>query len=199
MSNWANQMTQHVKESHALRVATHHGTKKRTAQELMSFDVVISSYGTLASDKKTRGPLLSCSWRRVILDEGVRISSNPPPDTLDLYWTGFWLTTKVKHNIRNAKAQLSVAACELKAESRWVLTGTPIVNTVNDLQSMVKFLKIRVIDDPQVFTTVITRPLSQGIRSAEVLLQALMQNICLRRTKDMAFVSNLCGLVPFRL
>lgn len=133
------------------------------AQDLKKYDVVITSYGTLSSDKDSQGPLFSLLWHRVILDEG--------------------------HNIRNARAKCALAACELKAASRWALTGTPIVNSIKDLQSMVKFLKLTGgIEEPEVFNAVITRPLAQGKHEGEVLLQSLMQGICLRRKKDMAFV-----------
>lgn len=129
----------------------------------MKHDIVITSYGTLTADHNSKGPLLSASWRRVILDEG--------------------------HTIRNAKTKAAEAACGLKAESRWVLTGTPIVNNINDFHSLVKFLRLTGgIADSLVFNAVITRPLSYGDSRAEVLLQSLMQDLCLRRKKDMAFV-----------
>lgn len=129
----------------------------------MDYDVVVTSYGTLTSDKSNKGPLFTSAWARVILDEG--------------------------HTIRNAKTQTALAACELKAEIRWVLTGTPIVNNIKDLHSMVKFLHLTGgIEDPEVFNTVITRPLGQGLARAEVVLQSLMQDLCLRRRKDMAFI-----------
>lgn len=164
MSNWADQSIQHVSESSRLRVAIYHGAGKMAAAELAKHDIVVTSYGTLASDKVSTGPLFDCSWRRVVLDEG--------------------------HTIRNPKAKATLAACDLKAESRWILSGTPIINSVKDIQSMVKFLRLRGgIEDPVVFNAVIARPLAQGVRTAETLLQSLMQNICLRRKKDMAFVS----------
>lgn len=163
MSNWSSQILTHVHESKSIRVAVHHGAGKLAAKDLRNHDVVITSYGTLSSDRDSKGPLFSVSWHRVILDEG--------------------------HNIRNARAKCSVAACELKAETRWVLTGTPIVNSIKDLQSIVKFLKLTGgIEEPEIFNTVITRPLAQGSHDSEVLLQSLMQGICLRRRKDMAFV-----------
>lgn len=161
MSNWASQAKQHVQEAKAPRVHIYHGSSKLTAKELKTYDIVITTYPTMASDRSSKGPLFSSSWKRVILDEG--------------------------HIIRNARTQTALAACELKAESRWVLTGTPIVNNIKDLHSMVKFLGLTGgIEDSQVFNTVIDRPLVQGSRHAEVLLQSLMQDICLRRRKDMA-------------
>lgn len=161
MSNWVVQAKQHVREDQALRVHIYHGASKLSASELMKYNIVITTYSTMASDKNNKGPLSCSSWRRVILDEG--------------------------HIIRNARTQTAIAACALKAESRWVLTGTPIVNNIKDLQSMVKFLGLKGgIEDPQVFNTVIDRPLARGFSQAEVLLQSLMQDICLRRRKDMA-------------
>lgn len=129
----------------------------------MKCGIVITSYGTLTSDHSSKGPLSSASWRRVILDEG--------------------------HTIRNAKTKTAEAACGLKAESRWALTGTPIVNDIKDLFSLVKFLRLTGgIADPVVFNTAIARPLGLGDTRAEALLQSLMQDLCLRRKKEMAFV-----------
>lgn len=69
---------------------------KRQTKELEKFDVVITSYGTLSLDNA----LSSIKWRRMVLDEG--------------------------HTIRNAKTKVALAACGIKAKSRWVLTGTPM-------------------------------------------------------------------------
>ncbi|EFY99008.2 SNF2 family domain-containing protein [Metarhizium robertsii ARSEF 23] len=167
MSNWQQQIDRHVKSEHLPRVLVYHGDKKMTAKELMNFDVVITSYGKLAREKDSNVPqvLLSQSirWKRVVLDEG--------------------------HTIRNARTKVALAACAIKAKSRWVLTGTPIINSVKDLQSLIKFLHITGgIEHPEIFNTRITRRLVSGDASAEIMLQALMQDICLRRKKDMKFV-----------
>ncbi|KAK2613815.1 hypothetical protein N8I77_000697 [Diaporthe amygdali] len=163
MSNWEQQARQHVKSEHTPKILVYHRTRKATAQEMMKHDIVITSYGTLTADHSNKGPLSSASWRRIILDEG--------------------------HTIRNAKTKAAEAACGLKAESRWVLTGTPIVNSIKDFNSLIKFLRLTGgIADPLVFNAVITRPLGSGDPRAEVLLQSLMQDLCLRRKKDMAFV-----------
>jgi SWI/SNF-related matrix-associated actin-dependent regulator of chromatin subfamily A3 len=44
------------------------------------------------------------------------------------------------------------------------------------------------IEQLEVFNTVITRPLTEGLGIGEALLQSLMQDLCLRRKKDMKFV-----------
>ncbi|KAL1841186.1 hypothetical protein VTJ49DRAFT_7355 [Mycothermus thermophilus] len=164
MSNWVQQIKRHVHEEHAPSVLIYHGAARQaSAKSLKNFGVVVTSYGTLSSESATNGPLFNMDWRRVVLDEG--------------------------HTIRNAKTKAAEAACALKSQSRWVLTGTPIVNNIKDLHSLLKFLRITGgIEQPDIFNAAIARPLSYGDVSAEALLQTLMRDLCLRRRKDMKFV-----------
>lgn len=63
------------------------------------------------------------------------------------------------------------------------------INSVKDLHSLVKFLHITGgIEQIEIFNAKITRRLGSNDRSAQILLQALMQDLCLRRKKDMKFV-----------
>lgn len=69
------------------------------------------------------------------------------------------------------------------------LTKPCSINTIKDLHSLLLFLGITGgLERSDVFNTVITRPLSEGNKGAEALLQSLMQDLCLRRKKDMKFV-----------
>ncbi len=99
MSNWEQQIKRHVHEKHMPKVLIYHGAARQAAaKSLGDYGVVITSYGTLCSDAAYVGALSKFEWRRVVLDEG--------------------------HTIRNAKTKAAEAACKLKAQSRWVLTGT---------------------------------------------------------------------------
>ena len=176
MSNWSGQIAHHIKPDHALRVLTYHGTSKRlmTASDFAEYDVVITSYGTLATEYFPRGKkdppsvprpqgLFSVDWRRVVLDEG--------------------------HIIRNPQTKSALAASNLMARSRWVLTGTPIINNLKDLFSLVRFIGLTGgLERLEIFNSVLIRPLNQGDANASLLLQALMATICLRRKKEMKFV-----------
>ncbi|KAI1928277.1 hypothetical protein LOZ65_002053 [Ophidiomyces ophidiicola] len=75
MSNWRDQIASHVKEEHALRVLIYHGAGKREAENLDQYDVVITTYGALATEfghfdgketkpKKPEKGLFSVYWRR---------------------------------------------------------------------------------------------------------------------------------------
>ena len=177
MSNWTRQIAHHVKPESLLRVLLYHGMGKKpmNVQDFGAYDVVITTYATLASEylprgEKTPSPipraqgLFSMNWRRVILDEG--------------------------HIIRNPQTKAALAASGLLARSRWVLTGTPIVNTLKDLFSLVKFLRLSGgMGQYEIFNSVLIRPLKAGYSDASLLLQALMGTICLRRKKEMKFVN----------
>ncbi|KAL8849641.1 MAG: hypothetical protein Q9221_005408 [Calogaya cf. arnoldii] len=176
MSNWSGQIAHHVQPSNSLKVLTYHGSnkKKMTAEEMAAYDVVITTYGTLSTEYMPKGTvkllpvprehgLFSTNWRRIILDEG--------------------------HQIRNPTAKSSLACSGLLARSRWVLTGTPIINSLKDLYSLVRFLRLSGgLERLEIFNGVLIRPLNQGNEEASLLLQALMGTICLRRKKEMSFV-----------
>ena len=54
---------------------------------------------------------------------------------------------------------------------------------------MLKFLAITGgLERIELFNAVLTRPLAQGDRNAELILQSIMRTMCLRRKKDMKFV-----------
>lgn len=73
MSNWSGQIAHHVKAEHALRVLTYHGSGKKPmkAEDFGRYDVVITSYGTLATEYYPPGkrtPACS-SFTRLVLDK----------------------------------------------------------------------------------------------------------------------------------
>jgi len=176
MSNWKHQASLHVKKQYAPRVLVYHGQNNRylKPKELKEYDIVITTYQTMtqelypygvsdAQPTPSKEGLFSITWRRIVLDEG--------------------------HQIRNPKAKMSQAACTLQAQSRWILTGTPIVNNLKDMFSHIKFLRLSGgMAEFEIFNSTLIRPLKNGERGARMLLQALMSTLCLRRMKDMKLV-----------
>ncbi|GAA5994617.1 hypothetical protein JCM5350_003965 [Sporobolomyces pararoseus] len=106
-----------------LRVEIYHGPKRKTiAQKLHLYDVIVTNYETVSSDKNSASGLFDSKLRpfhRLILDEA--------------------------HTIKNHKTKKAEACSEVKARFRWALTGTPIQNSVDDLFSIFKFLGKRVV------------------------------------------------------
>ncbi|QSS66295.1 ATP-dependent helicase RIS1 [Histoplasma capsulatum] len=164
IKQWESEIGSKVEASHRLRVCIYHGTQRtKHADTLSQFDVVITTYGTLSSEhavseKKPTGCFAN-HWYRVILDEA--------------------------HTIKNRNAKATQAACALKSEYRWCLTGTPMQNNLDELQSLINFLRIKPYNDLAAWREQITKPLNNGrgglaIRRLQVYLKAFMK----RRTKD---------------
>lgn len=151
--------------SRGLRICVHHGPQRaKDYKALKKYDVVITTYQVLVSEhgactEDTRVGCFGIRWWRVILDEA--------------------------HTIKNKSTKSAQAACALRARFRWVLTGTPVQNTLDELQSLIKFLRIEPFDDIAVWKQKIDLPMKQ--RQETLALQrlgALMSVIMLRRTKD---------------
>ncbi|KAF2838203.1 DNA repair protein, RAD5 [Patellaria atrata CBS 101060] len=133
-------------------------------------NVIITSYGVILSEfnqvaanngnRGTHGGLFSVEYFRVILDEA--------------------------HNIKNRQSKTAKACYEIRAKHRWVLTGTPIVNRLEDLFSLVRFLKVEPWSNFSFWKTFITVPFESKdfIRALDVV-QTVLEPLVLRRTKDM--------------
>jgi SNF2 family DNA or RNA helicase len=165
IKQWEGEIRDRVEDSHELRVCVHHGPKRaKSSRDLKKFDVVITTYQTLTSEHAdsagdVRTGCFGVKWYRIILDEA--------------------------HSIKNRNAKATKAACALDAEYRWCLTGTPMQNNLDELQSLIHFLRIKPYDDLNVWREQITKPMNGGrgglaIKRLRAYLGAFMK----RRTKD---------------
>jgi DNA repair protein RAD5 len=130
---------------------------------ITSYGVVLSEYRYLASQSQlsygNRG-LFSIEFFRIILDEA--------------------------HLIKNRRSKSARACYDLKTIHRWVLTGTPIVNRLEDLFSLVRFLKVEPWSNFSFWKTFITVPFeSKDYVRALNVVQTVLEPLVLRRTKTM--------------
>ncbi|RZC77727.1 hypothetical protein C5167_002126 [Papaver somniferum] len=173
-STWVTQLNEHTRPGH-LKVYMYYGTRTNDPEELQKYDIVLTTYGTLASEfknsespvkkvsespikKVSESPISKVEWFRVILDEA--------------------------HVIKNEKSSQAVAVLSLKALRRWVVTGTPILNGAYDLYSLVAFLKFEPLSVKSYWQTLVQQPLDKGQSIGLSRLQNIMASLSLRRHKD---------------
>ncbi|CCW68730.1 unnamed protein product [Phytomonas sp. Hart1] len=132
MLQWQTEIESKVDPSRGIKVYLYHGDNKWiTSTELETYDFVITTYDTLTYsaqnafipgeysktfgfNRKEAGPLFHIHWKRVILDEA--------------------------HMIRHSKTFRWRAIRELCGVHRWVVTATPLHNTIQDLQNLLHFV-----------------------------------------------------------
>ncbi|KAI5852744.1 SNF2 family N-terminal domain-containing protein [Morchella snyderi] len=166
IKQWEAEIERRTEDSHKMRVRVHHGPSRAKDPALLrKYDVVITTYDVIRSEHKDtegNGRPVGCfglRWWRIVLDEA--------------------------HTIKNRLAKGSLACCALRARFRWCLTGTPLQNKIEELQSLIKFLRVAPFDDLSVWKEQIARPMGQGREGVAIeRLRVVLGAIMLRRTKD---------------
>jgi SNF2 family DNA or RNA helicase len=99
----------------SLSVGAFDGPKRFLPQTLPN--ILVVPYSVLPERKGgSMCPLLHINWDRIILDEG--------------------------HEVRNRKGKTSIACSALRAPIRWVVTGTPVFNSMKDFVALCGFVGI---------------------------------------------------------
>lgn len=175
LPQWQDEINNKVTLRHGRKLSTmiYQGPSMKyiKIQDLLRYDVVLCTYGKLVSEYSlyTKGLRNECQlfsnqakFYRVILDEA--------------------------HFIKNKKTRTSLAVCQLQAVHRLCLTGTPLMNNVTELYSLIRFLRIKPYDDWNKFSEDIDCPIRQwkaGMETPSMLrLQTLVKSLMLRRSKD---------------
>jgi len=145
MRQWEKEIGVHIKERHKLSVYLYWGKgKKADFNTLRRHDVVLTTFGTLTSELKQKE-----SPRETLLNEREKNDRNfrrSPRDKLALLGGEcMWhrIIIDEAHIIRNRKAIASKAAADLQAKYRLCMTGTPMMNSIDDLYPMLRFLKFK--------------------------------------------------------
>lgn len=135
--------------------------------------VLITTYGIIQNEwtklQKTQDHnssthhvqgLFSIKFYRIVLDEG--------------------------HIIRNRHTVTSKAVMQLSANRRWVLTGTPIINRLDDMYSLVKFLRLEPWSQIGFWKQFVSIPFENKLfKQAFDVVNSIMEPVFLRRTKQM--------------
>ncbi|KAF2130353.1 hypothetical protein P153DRAFT_314151 [Dothidotthia symphoricarpi CBS 119687] len=168
IKQWEAEINSKVSKTHALKVLVHHGPNRtKSADKLKAYDVVITTYQVLASEHASCGDgpdglkkgCFAVGWYRTMLDEA--------------------------HTIKNRNAKMTKACYEIRSHYRWCLTGTPMQNNLDELQSLIKFLRIQPYCEMSSWKESISGPMKNGrgnlaMRRLQIFLKAFMK----RRTKD---------------
>jgi SNF2 family DNA or RNA helicase len=141
MRQWEEEIHKKVLPSHRMSVFVYHN-KKTTSDELLKYDVVLTTYGTLAQELKRLSKFMEDNAGRNI-DYSDRTFCLQCPLLHPKKAVFHRVILDEAQCIKNKLTQTAKACCKLKATYRWCLTGTPMMNNVSELYSLLQFLNIK--------------------------------------------------------
>ncbi|KAK6496615.1 hypothetical protein TWF481_001609 [Arthrobotrys musiformis] len=181
MAQWQREIHDKIKPQHALKTYIYHGTQPRRFKNfnvLKEFDVVLTSYGTIAGEFKKKQAWIA--QKRVVFpaDEFPFLSNES---------TWYRIILDESQHVKNHRTLASRACTDLVGTYRLCLSGTPMQNNIDDLFGAVRFLHLAMYRDFRSWNTDFGSQIKLGrnyATDAMQRLQALLKAIMLRRKKD---------------
>ncbi|KAK7471064.1 hypothetical protein VKT23_002480 [Stygiomarasmius scandens] len=184
-----------LKTNDGLKCLIYHGSSKpKQLAELSDYDVVLTTYHTMALEwpdyeaemkKKVKKPKDGDDF--IVDDEDTgKSKGKKKAQQLGLLFQAQWyrIICDEAQVIRNKRTRMSRAVTELQSIYRWCLTGTPIINTLNDTYSYLRFIQMRPWYDWSDFQSHIGKYEKKNPKLAIARLQKVLDTCLLRRKKD---------------
>lgn len=149
IKQWELEIKKKLKGTHKLSIFLLH-QKKKPYSELKKYDVVLTTYGSLAAEWKRYNNHVEQrkDSPRYEADNDMDLAKKCP--LLHPRSKFYRVILDEAQYVKNKDTQGSKAVHNLISTYRWCLTGTPMMNGVSELYPLIRFLKIRPYCD---FTT----------------------------------------------
>ena len=143
IDNWMNEFKKHTNIQNSLIVKYHGFKRKENCNEIDNDKLIyITSYNLIANEFNLQLPLTQIKFGRIILDEA--------------------------HYIRNSRSKLFrgvISISDLNMNSKkWVITATPIFNSVTDSYAYFRFLNLEGFDTKREWNTRIVKSGAEGYK-----------------------------------
>ncbi|KAK0483680.1 SNF2 family DNA-dependent ATPase [Armillaria novae-zelandiae] len=172
LQQWKEEIEQ--KTGGILTVHIHHGKEKlKKKSEIDSYDVIVTTYQTLNGDfatPKDVDPTEEAEW----LSENGGILAQK---------RFYRVIADEAQYIRNRSTRSSISLAHVQAKYRWMLTGTPVTNTLADIYGLLRFGRFRPWNDWNDFNAHVARLQSEDAVLAGERAKQILRPILLRRTK----------------
>lgn len=143
ITQWQSEIKKKLKTSHRLLVVNLKKSKKLTHQAIKSYDVVLTTYGSIAAEWKRYEDHVVQYKEAEFYDEAKDQELLKKCPMLHPTSRFYRIILDEAQCIKNKDSQTSKGCSRLTATYRWCLTGTPIMNQVTELYPLIRFLHIR--------------------------------------------------------
>ncbi|RKF62189.1 putative swi snf family dna-dependent atpase [Erysiphe neolycopersici] len=183
---WEREIRVKIKNRWRLSTVTVHGSSKKYGwDDISHYDVVLTTYGTLASEFRRL-----TKWKEAHpgqnFDESILKKNFPLVGPKSRFYR---IILDEAQSIKNRNTVSAKACFHLNSTYRICLTGTPMMNNVAELYSVVLFLRVKPYNEWSRFNRdfgILSRSTKSesAIATAMKKFQALLKAILLRRTKN---------------
>lgn len=190
LKQWEEEILSKIKRTHSLSIFVYHGGKKNnvTTEDLLKYDIVLTTYMTLAAQNKRLEVMVDKAketGRPINFDEKAVITRIPLLHPKARFYR---IILDEAQCVKNVKTQSAQAVHGLRAMYRWCLSGTPMMNSVEELFSLICFLKIKPYCTWQHFKNHFGALFGKGGEYTQTRamnrLRTVLKAIMLRRKKD---------------
>ncbi|EGC36371.1 hypothetical protein DICPUDRAFT_31970 [Dictyostelium purpureum] len=123
-----------------LNVYIYHGpNRNKDPQFLIKYDIVLTTYTTLVSEFNDEASNISINNNGNDSDGG---NNNQLPENGIHSVRWFRIVLDEAHTIKERTTRTSRSSYSLHSKIRWCVTGTPIQNKLDDLFSLIHFLRV---------------------------------------------------------
>ncbi|KAE9403438.1 hypothetical protein BT96DRAFT_1016994 [Gymnopus androsaceus JB14] len=163
------------KTNDIMSVHVHHGKDKlKKRSDIKKYDVIVTTYQTLNGDFNFPKDLPSEEESDWLAQNGGVLAR-----------TKFFRTIADEAQfIRNRATRSSVSLAHVQATYRWMLTGTPVTNTLADLYGLLRFGRFRPWNDWNDFNSHVAKMQVMDAPLAGERARAILAPLLLRRTKN---------------
>lgn len=203
MRQWEKEIERHVHARHRLSVYLYHGSGTNVDfSRLRTYDIVLTTFGTLTSEYKKKESRRESSYvQRELNNPNFHRKAKEKLALLGRECMWYRIIIDEAHNIKNRNTKASKAAADLQARYRLCMTGTPMMNSVDELYPLLRFLHVAPYREWSKFNSDIGKPVkhsnaytrNQAMNRVQILLGSMM---CRRLKTSKVDGKEICTIPP---
>ncbi|KAL2066010.1 hypothetical protein VTL71DRAFT_2081 [Oculimacula yallundae] len=190
-SQWIDEIRVHVQEKIFPKIIYYKAASDLSVAVLEDADIVVASYNTVCR----QFPFPDKEGKMEIARDGYQSWSDKAVENMGVLHLVNWYRVVLDeaHNIKNNSSRTSLACQNLKSVYRWCLTGTPLLNRLEELFPYLRFLKANYSMDWQMFQKYFCDPNHNDSNSR---IATLLSYTMMRRTMKTSILNRPIIVLP---
>ncbi|KAL0930330.1 SNF2 family domain-containing protein [Colletotrichum truncatum] len=135
---WASEIKKHCHKRFARDVVRYKADNKMDIELLGSFNIVLATYGQLRDSRPTAKKRAAIHQQRLDPEEYNKWLEDQTGDLHRIQW--YRVVLDEAHAIKNHNTHSALVCTELKSKYRWVVSGTPLINSDTEFFPYLKFI-----------------------------------------------------------